>query len=163
MLGKPLKEVVTQPLTAQAFAPFGDVVEAPAQPGRAYFETSIGNLRAGAQPKLWMLTKAVAASPPVEFSSLERHRFSSQTFVPIEIGRWLVVVAPHAAQGGPALDRIQAFLARPTQGVSYRPDVWHGALTVFDKPARLSVFMWLDGTAADEEIVPVPPFVVREP
>jgi ureidoglycolate lyase len=157
-----IKEIYARPLSAQAFAPYGDVVEAPAQPGRAYFETSIGNLRPGAKPKLWMLTKLPAAPLPLEFKSLERHRFSSQSFVPIEIGRWLVVVAPHAADGGPAVDQVEAFLALPTQGVSYRPNVWHGALTVFDKPARLCVFMWLDGTAADEEIVSIPPFIVRE-
>jgi ureidoglycolate lyase len=156
------REIFARPLSAEAFAPYGDVVEAPVQPGRAYFETSIENLRPNASPKLWMLTKLPAAPLPLEFTALERHRFSSQSFVPIEIGRWLVVVAPHGAQGRPALDQVEAFLARPTQGVSYRPDVWHGALTVFDKPARLNVFMWLDGTAGDEEIVPVPPFVVRE-
>ena len=156
-----VKEIFARPLSAEAFAPYGDVVEAPAQPGRAYFESSIGNLRPGAEPKLWMLTKLPAAPLPLEFHSLERHEFSSQSFVPIEIGRWLVVVAPHAAQQGPAIDGVEAFLARPTQGVSYRPNVWHGALTVFDKPARLCVFMWLDSTAADEEIVAVPPFIVR--
>ncbi|HEY7245195.1 MAG TPA: ureidoglycolate lyase [Xanthobacteraceae bacterium] len=153
-------EITARPLTADAFTAYGDVVEAPAQPGRAYFETSVRNLRPDAYPRLWMLTK-LPASPPLEFSSLERHQFSSQSFVPIEIGRWIVVVAPHAAQGGPDIERVQAFIALPTQGVSYRPDVWHGSLTVLDKPARLSVFMWLDGTSADEEFVSVPPFIVH--
>jgi ureidoglycolate lyase len=161
MKGAGIREVFARPLSSEAFAPYGDVVEAPAQPGRAYFESSIGNLRPAAEPKLWMLTKLPAAPLPLEFRALERHQFSSQSFVPIEIGRWLVVVAPHDAQRGPARDRVEAFLALPTQGVSYRPNVWHGALTVFDKPARLCVFMWLDGTAADEEIVAVPPFIVR--
>jgi ureidoglycolate lyase len=153
-------EILARPLSAQAFAPYGDVVEAPAKPGRAYFETSVRNLRPVADPRLWMLTR-LPASPPLEFTSLERHQFSSQSFVPIEIGRWIVVVAPHAEQGGPDVSRVQAFMALPTQGVSYRPDVWHGSLTVLDRPARLCVFMWLDGTQADEEFVSVPPFIVR--
>jgi ureidoglycolate lyase len=154
-------ELIARPLTAAAFAPFGDVVEAPAKPGRAYFETSLGNLRPEARPRLWMLTKLPVAGLPLEIDSLERHPFSSQTFVPLEIGRWLVVVAPHAPGGGPDVKRAQAFLPTPLQGVSYRPDTWHSGLNVFDKPARLSVFMWLDGTAADEEIVAVTPFIVK--
>jgi ureidoglycolate lyase len=155
-------DLIARPLTPEAFAPYGDVVEAPADPGRAYFETSLGNLRANAQPRLWMLTKLPAPGLPIEITSLERHEFSSQSFVPIEIGRWLIVVAPHAPKGGPDVGRAQAFIASPHQGVSYRPNTWHSGLNVFDKPARLTVFMWLDGTSADEEIAPVPPFCVRE-
>jgi ureidoglycolate lyase len=154
-------ELIARPLTAEAFAPFGDVVEAPAKPGRAYFETSLGNLRPEARPRLWMLTKFPVAGLPLEINSLERHQFSSQTFVPIEIGRWLVVVAPHAPGGGPDVKRAQAFLPSALQGVSYKPNTWHSGLNVLDKPARLSVFMWLDGSTGDEEIVSVTPFIVK--
>jgi ureidoglycolate lyase len=157
-----VREIVARPLRAETFVPYGDVVEAPAQPGRAYFATSLGNLRPAAQPKLWMLTKVPVAPLPLEVKAMERHEFSSQSFVPIDLARWLIIVAPHAQHGGPATDRIEAFMASPTQGVSYRPNVWHGALTVFDRVARLTVFMWLDGTPADEEIVAVSPFIVRE-
>jgi ureidoglycolate lyase len=156
-------ELIASPLTAGAFAPFGDVVEAPTTQGRAYFENSLGNLRATARPCLWMLTKQPAPGLPLEIKSLERHEFSSQSFVPIEIGRWLIVVAPHAPAGGPDVARAQAFLANARQGVGYRPNTWHSGLNVFDKPARLTVLMWLDGTAGDEEMVPVDPFSVREP
>lgn len=155
-------ELIARPLSAEVFAPFGDVVEAPANQGRAYFETSLGNLRPGASPRLWMLTKMPAAGLPLQIDSLERHQYSSQSFVPIEIGRWLVVVAPHAPQGGPDVARAQAFMASPLQGVSYKPDTWHSGLNVLDKPARLTVFQWLDDTAADTEMVPVQPFTVRE-
>ena len=155
-------DLIASPLTAQAFAPFGDVVEAPAKPGRAYFESSLGNLRPNAQPRLWVLTKLPVPGLPLEITSLERHEFSSQSFVPIEIGRWLIVVAPHAPQGGPDVLRARAFIANARQGVSYRPNTWHSGLNVFDKPARLTVFMWLDGNSADEQIVPVPRFRVRE-
>lgn len=154
-------ELIARSLDAQIFAPFGDVVEAPAKPGRAYFETSLGNLRPAARPRLWMLTKMPVEGLPLEIKSLERHQFSSQSFVPIDIGPWLVVVAPHAPQGGPDVQRAQAFLANERQGVSYKPNTWHSGLNVFGKPARLTVFMWLDGTPADEEIVPVTPFIVR--
>lgn len=155
-------QIVARALSAEAFAPFGDVVEAPPHSGRAYFSTSLGNLRPAALPKLWMLTKQPSPFLPLQIATLERHQFSSQSFVPIDIGRWIVVVAPAAASGGPDVGRAQAFLAAPTQGVSYRPNVWHSGLHVFDQVARLTVFMWLDGGPADEEIVPVAPFTVVE-
>jgi ureidoglycolate lyase len=155
-------EIKARVLTAEAFAPFGDVVEAPAHSGRAYFSTSLANLRPAAPAKLWMLTKQPSPFLPLRIETLERHAYSSQTFVPIEIGRWLVVVSPSDARGGPDVTRAQAFLPTARQGVSYRPNVWHSGLHVFDQVARLTVFMWLDGTAADEEIVPVAPFIVRE-
>jgi hypothetical protein len=44
-------EITTSPLNAEAFAPFGDVVEAPPHSGRAYFSTSLGNLRPASDPK----------------------------------------------------------------------------------------------------------------
>jgi len=157
-----MRKIIARPLSADVFAPYGDVVEAPVQPGRAYFNASLGNLRSSAQPKLWMLTKLPAPSLPLQFDALERHEFSSQSFVPINVNRWLVVVAPSDPQGGPAADRVEAFLATSAQGVSFRPNTWHGSLTVFDRVSHLTVFMWLDGTPADEEIVAVPPFIVTE-
>jgi ureidoglycolate lyase len=69
-------------------------------------------------------------------------------------------VCPHAAGGGPDMARAQAFLAGPDQGVTYRMNTWHHGLTVFDRPARLAVFMWRDGTSADEEFVPIEPVTI---
>jgi len=37
---------------------------------------------------------------PLEVKLLERHEFSSQTFVPLYVGRWLVVVCLHPTLGG---------------------------------------------------------------
>ncbi len=153
-------EIRAGALTAEAFAPFGDVVEAPPHSGRAYFSTSLGNLRPVSAPKLWMLTKQPSPFLPLRIEMLERHAYSSQTFVPIDVGRWLVVVAPSDAHGGPDVARAQAFLPTAQQGVCYRPNVWHSGLHVFDRVARLTVFMWPDGSQADEEIVPVAPFTV---
>jgi ureidoglycolate lyase len=92
---------------------------------------------------------------------IERHRSSSQSFVPMEAGRWLAIVAPHAMEGGgPDMARARAFLARPDQGITYGPDVWHHPFTVLDREARFAVLIWRDGTTGDEEFVDVAPFTV---
>ncbi len=78
----------------------------------------------------------------------------------MDAGRWLAIVAPHGADGLPDMARAAAFLARADQGVTYGADVWHHPFTVIDQPGRFAVFMWKDGTAADDEFVEVAPFEV---
>ena len=151
-----------QPLTKEAFAPFGDVIDVPTEAGRKYYEDALGNLRPNAHPSLSMTFRVETADRPLKSELLERHEFSSQTFVPVDVGRWLIVVAPHARTGGPDLAGLKAFIATGTQGVTYKPNTWHHGLTVLDRPGRFAVFMWRAGTR-DEEFVPVQPFTVRIP
>lgn len=156
-------KLIAQRLTAEVFAPYGDVLAAPPAPGRAYFENGLGNGRSNARPSLSMVHRAPVAGMPLDVTLLERHAFSSQSFVPLDVSRWLIVVCPHAAAGGPDVTRAVAFLADGMQGVTYRPDTWHHGLTVLDRPARFAIFMWCDGSAGDEEFVPVAPFTVDPP
>ena len=153
-------KLIARPLTAAAFAPYGDVLAAPAEPGRDYFEAGLGNGRGQARPSLSMVHRSPVAGLPLDVTLLERHEFSSQSFVPIGDVRWLIVVCPHAASGGPDAGRAVAFIASGAQGVTYRPNTWHHGLTVLDRPARFAVFMWRDGSTGDEEFVPVAPFTV---
>ncbi len=156
-------ELIPQPLTKEAFAPFGDVIDAPEAPGRTYYNDALGNLRPGAQANLSLSLKAETPDRPLRSDYMERHEFSSQTFVPLDVERWLIVVAPHASAGGPDVAGMKAFIATGRQGVTYRPNTWHHGLTVLDRPGRFAVFMWLDGGKGDEEFVPVPPFTIRIP
>jgi len=109
-----------------------------------------------------MVLKVELAERPLRAEMLERHEFSSQSFVPVDVDRWLIVVAPHASRGGPDLAGLRAFIATGRQGVTYRPNTWHHGLTVLDRPGRFAVFMWRAGSK-DEEFVPVTPFTVRIP
>lgn len=156
-------EIAPQPLTPQAFAPFGDVFEIPEESGRTYYEEALGNLRPNAHASLSLSFKAETPDRPLKAEILERHEFSSQTFVPVGVERWLVVVAPHAKAGGPDTSQVRAFIANGRQGVTYKPNTWHHGLTVLDKPGRFAVFMWRTGIKDDEEFVPVTPFTIRIP
>ena len=93
--------LVAGPLRAEDFSPYGDVLEAPAEPGRTYFNDGLGNGRAGAKPSLSVSHVLPLAALPLRATQMERHEFSSQTFLPIDVGRWIVVVAPKTATGGP--------------------------------------------------------------
>jgi ureidoglycolate lyase len=160
-----------EPLTSAAFLPYGEVIECPAMPGRTYFEDALANLRPAARPSISLTVKEPLAELPLRTAVMERHAYSSQSFIPQEGGRWLVVVAPHAAaaRGGaagrpmPDMARARAFLARPDQGVTYGADVWHHPFTVLDREARFVIVMWRDGTRGDEEFADVAPFTVELP
>jgi ureidoglycolate lyase len=156
-------ELIPQPLTKEAFAPFGDVIDVPEAPGRTYYNDALGNLRPDAQANLSLSLKAETPDRPLRSDYMERHEFSSQTFVPLDVERWLIVVAPHTSAGGPDVAGMKVFIATGRQGVTYRPNTWHHGLTVLDRPGRFAVFMWLNGGKGDEEFVPVPPFTIRIP
>jgi ureidoglycolate lyase len=155
-------ELAVQKLTQSAFAPYGEVLAAPETPGREYFDSSLASRRADAWPSLSLVLKLPIPRLPIDADLLERHEFSSQTFVPLDVSRWLIVVCPHAPGGGPDVSRALAFLAAPDQGITYRMNVWHHGLTVLDRPARFAVLMWRNGTARDEEFVPVPRMTVHD-
>jgi ureidoglycolate lyase len=155
-----IMELIPQPLTKSAFAPYGDVIDMPSQAGRTYYDEALGNLRPAARPSLSMSCREPTPDRPIQSKLMERHEFSSQTFVPVDVARWLIVVAPHAAKSGPDMAAARAFIATGKQGVTYKPNTWHHGLTTLDKPGRFAVFMWKAGTQ-DEEFVPVEQFTIR--
>ncbi|BGP18465.1 hypothetical protein JCM10213_003197 [Rhodosporidiobolus nylandii] len=82
---------------------------------------------------------SAAGKKQYEVKVLERHEFSSQAFVPMGgegAGRYLVLVALNSADNIPDLNTLRAFLASPSQGISYAPGVWHHPLLpIGDSPA----------------------------
>lgn len=156
-----MQTLTVQPLTAEAFAPFGDVLEVPTAPGRQYYNGALANLRPTAGASLSLSLRAASPALPLTATLMERHQFSSQSFVPLDAGTsYLVLVAPHHAEGGPDMAQARAFLARGDQGITYRADTWHHGLTVFGQAARFAVFMWQAGDAGDEEFVDIAPLTI---
>jgi ureidoglycolate lyase len=148
-------QIVAEPLTVRAFEPFGAVLEGTSAPGRHYLSDTLANGRAGVPISLAVATVAPKDVPPLDVKVLERHAHSSQTFIPLQVSRYLVLATLDAPGGGPDLSRLRAFVARAGQGVTYAMGTWHHPLTVLDGPATFAVLMWRDGTAGDEEFVPV--------
>ena len=146
------KPLVAVPITEEAFAPFGHILNRPEAEGRSDYTSSLMNLRPGAEP-CFRTSLTEPTGLPLISRTMERHRYSSQAFLPVSVGRYLVVVAPHDADGGPDLDRIQAFVVPSEIGISYNADVWHHPMTVLDSPAIFATVMFNDGGPDDEEFV----------
>ncbi|AGU48028.1 ureidoglycolate hydrolase AllA [Variovorax paradoxus B4] len=130
--------LAVQPLTPEAFAPYGTVLAAPAGTGRpinggnAERFDLVGDLQLGAQGGRPMLAlfRAQARRFPHEVAEMERHALGSQTFVPLGERRFVIVVAP--AGEAPAAGALAAFVTDGLQGVTLAPGTWHHALLAVD-------------------------------
>lgn len=156
-------EIVAVSLTAAEFVPYGEVLAAPQEAGRTYFDEALRSSRPAARPSISITNNTPLTSDRMIVSQLERHRHSSQSFLHLQGGRWLVIVCPDTPNGDPDVSRAKAFVAQPWQGITFRSDVWHHALTVLDEPARHAIVMWRDQTPSDEELRVVEPFTVLIP
>jgi ureidoglycolate lyase len=151
----------TRPLNAESFAPFGDVLTAPSEIGRETFDGALANLRSDARLSLALVHKAPTALPQIS-RIMERHRWSSQTFLPLQAKRWLVIVAPHNEdRTAPDMDKALAFIASGQQGVTFAADVWHHPFTVLESPAKFAVATWKNGNTDDDEFVDTPEFLIE--
>ena len=129
------------PLTAEAFAPFGEVValQRPASGGTPINEGS--TLRHELAPPLDLgranghgvlaLYAATARRLPFTAREVECHRLSEQVFLPFGAPRRCVLlVAP--AGPVPATAALRAFVTDGSQGVRLRAGTWHHGLLALD-------------------------------
>ena len=131
-----------EPLTAAAFAPFGDVLEAAGdfrlinagfcQRHHDRARIDLGN---DARPGI-SIFRAEPRALPYEFDLVERHPDGSQAFLPMTEHPFLVIVAPDQS-GRPGPPR--AFLTNGAQGINLHRSTWHGVLTPLAAPGLFAV------------------------
>jgi ureidoglycolate lyase len=132
-----VRELAPEPLTAEAFAAFGSVIQAvdgavklDINQGHAvrYDRLAEIDVADGGGVGVVSLFRARPLASPV-LRQFERHPLGSQTFVPLGGRPYLVAVAP-AGEFDPA--EVRLFRAEAGQGVHYRKGVWHHFLLVLD-------------------------------
>lgn len=76
---------------------------------------------------------------------LERHPFSSQTFLPMgrhkDAKAYIVIVAKNRPDGLPDMDTVQAFIARGDQAVTYGAATWHAPMVALGDTCDFGVFI----------------------
>lgn len=135
-----------EPLTAEAFRPFGDVIEAG---GAAHHFTinqgfaerfhdlaRIDTAGEGGHTVVSVF-KALPRSFPLAINAMERHPLGSQAFVALAPMPFLVVVAEPGEAPRPR--DIRCFLAAAGQGVNYARGTWHHPLIALDTPGDFLV------------------------
>lgn len=137
-----MKLLEVEPLTAEKFAPFGDVIEANDIASHftindgfteryhdlAKVETEQNNGCTGSGRTGISIFRSTPLQMPIAIKMMERHPLGSQAFMPLgRVGKegkepYLVVVAP---KGDFDIDKLAVFIAQPHQGVNYHRGTWH--------------------------------------
>ncbi|WP_110693398.1 ureidoglycolate lyase [Salinicola halophyticus] len=147
-----MMELTARPLTAEAFAPFGDVIDArtsaafPINSGRTQRHHDLARVEILDAPSRPLISVFVSqpVSLPLEIELLERHPLGSQAFMPLHEERFIVVVAPPGDEVDPM--RICAFVTDGRQGVNYRAGTWHAIHSVLEHEGE---FLVVDRGGAD--------------
>jgi len=153
-----------QPLTAKAFAPFGDVLDASGAPDMLINQRMCGRFHDRAQLDFGpdgragiSIFKAKPRSLPYTLDLLERHPEGSQAFIPMNAEPFLIIVAPDM-DGSPG--RPRAFLSAAGQGINFHKGTWHGVLTPLAQPGLFAVIDRISETKNLEEFWLKPHYVV---
>jgi ureidoglycolate lyase len=154
-------KLTPEPITAENFAPFGDLIEVGENPllinygftERHHDLARLDLTEQGGRPLL-SIFRSRPLPRPLRLNIMERHPLSSQAFMPLGDQPYLVVVAPAGPFDPQAL---RAFIAGPGQGVNYARGTWHHFCLALNAP---SDFLVIDrggeGSNCDEVDLRVP-------
>lgn len=151
-------QLAIAPLTAAAFAPFGDVLHPSTcretrsiNAGRTqrFHDLAVLDLAARGGRACLSIFRTDPLPVPLRLTHLERHPLSSQAFYPLSGRDWLVVVAP---AGALRPDAIRAFRAGPDQGVNFHPGTWHHFSLALGGTSDFLVVDRTDGDADCDEL-----------
>lgn len=157
-----MRQLLVEPLTREAFAPFGDLISTE---GRDHFLINNGStqryhrlaevqLSGPGDVGIISIFRAQALVMPFPITMLERHPHGSQAFVPLLGHPFLIVVAPANDQPDP--EQIRAFISDGRQGVNYHRGVWHHPILALQP---VDDFLVVDrsgpGNNCDEHFFPV--------
>ena len=133
-----MKDIRARPLTAAAFAPFGDVLNCDGAPDRIINAGLCGRFHDRAQVDVGdgrvgiSLFRSELRRLPYQIDLIERHPLGSQAFIPMSMDSFLVVVA-----GDDLVP--QAFVTAPGEGINFHRGTWHGVLTPLSGPGLFAV------------------------
>jgi ureidoglycolate lyase len=132
-----MRELTPEPLTAEAFALFGSVIEASDEAakldinqGHAVRYDRLAEIDVADNGGVGVISlfRARPLGAPA-LRVFERHPLGSQSFVPLSGRPYLAAVAPAGAFDAA---RVRLFQAEGHQGVHYRKGVWHHFLLALE-------------------------------
>jgi ureidoglycolate lyase len=157
-----------QPLTKQAFLPYGEVIEADLSTMRLINGGTTERYHGVAAPvvsgapgrMIFSIFRGQPRTFPYAVTMMERHPHASQSFMPLS-GRPFLVAVSDDVDGHPGQPKV--FLVQANQGVNYFANTWHHPLMALGAVCDFLV-VDRDNTAANlEERVFETPYLIEEP
>ena len=162
-----MSEIVAQPISRAAFAPFGDLIDCAGDPDKIINQGKCGRYHDRAAVDFSdghagiSLFRAEPRSFPYTLDLLERHPEGSQAFVPMSEHGFLVIVAPDD-DGKPGMP--VAFVTKPGQAINFHRGTWHGVLTPLHAPGLFAVIDRIgDGANLEEVWLDQPVTIIAPP
>lgn len=160
--------ITIAPLTAEAFAPYGQVIATegahhyPINAGMTERFHDLARVELGGVHARTLISifRGQPYALPLTLKLVERHPLGSQAFFPLSNHPFIVIVADDHG-GTPGTPR--AFLPPPSTGVNIAMNTWHGVLTPLDAAAD---FLVVDRGGEGnnlEEFTFETPYIVRHP
>ncbi|MBP1845443.1 ureidoglycolate lyase [Rhizobium petrolearium] len=156
------------PLTKDAFAPFGDVIEPDPATLKMINNGTTERYHALATPVVsgegsHVVISLFRAQPrqfPYAITMMERHPLGSQSFSPLS-GKPFLLAVSEDVEGRPGMPKV--FLAKAGQGINYGINIWHHPLMAL---GAVSDFLVADRDGPGnnlEEFFFDTPFLIAEP
>jgi ureidoglycolate lyase len=146
------------PLTAAAFAPFGEVIETGGTPlhinqgfADRFDDLCKVDVIDGGAVKI-SIFEARPRPQPIRIDLMERHPLGSQAFYPLQNEDWLVLVCSDPQDEA----SFRCFRATGRQGVNYARGCWHFPLLVFAPSRFIIVDRKGPGNNLEEVMLPQP-------
>ncbi|WP_417411010.1 ureidoglycolate lyase [Hoeflea sp.] len=157
-----------EPLSAEAFAPFGTVLDTAAAELRMinggtterFHALAMADTETGGGRTILSLFRGQPREFPYAVDMMERHPLGSQAFFPVTQGNWIAVVAPDV-DGRPGEPR--AFLVPGHIGVQYARNVWHHPLIAVGRPSDFLVMDREGGGTNLEEVSYDTAYLIADP
>jgi len=149
--------LIAKPLTAEAFAPYGEVISTTSAKkefsmnyGMAtrYFDLANIDVEDKGGKTCISLVNSNAIQLPFTLKKMEYHPFGSQLFYPLCEQPFLILVSPPAEILN--TDKLELFISNGKQGVNYYKKVWHHYLMPLNDRSE---FIVVDRNGNDDNCV----------
>lgn len=152
-----MKPLAVEPLSAESFFEYGDVIEMDQRLSQPMNQGMAERFHALARVEIYgsqagaviSLVNSRRYDLPHKVSLVERHPLGSQAFFPLDSTPFIVIVASASDEFDPV--QLRAFKTNGSQGVNYRAGLWHAPLfTPFDEMTFICVDREGEGNNCEE-------------
>ena len=140
-----MRDLIPEPLTAEAFAPYGQVLDVrqaeqiPINQGLTTRFNNLGDVQFNGEGATTLINvfRSTPISLPHQVTLMERHPLGTQAFYPMAGARFMVLVAP--AGDTVKAEDLRLFITDGEQGINFNVNTWHHYQLALDQQSDFLV------------------------